>query len=173
MTAGQGGRDSERPDQPHHLLEEPFTMNRSISTLAHMSTLATLTVALLAAASAFAQTTDNGGLLRDTAGKTLYTFDKDAAQESRCFDACAVAWPPFMAPEGAKAQGKLAPIARKGGGQQWALEGKPLYYFAGDAKPGDVNGDKSGGVWHVVKTGHADKRAAAPATSGYGSSTTY
>jgi predicted lipoprotein with Yx(FWY)xxD motif len=149
-------------------------MKRSFSTLANMTTLATLTVALLAAASALAQTTDAGGLLRDATGKTLYTFDKDAAQESRCFDACAVAWPPFMAPEGAKAQGKLAPIARKGGGQQWAIDGKPLYFFAGDAKPGDTAGDGSGGVWHVIKTGAAEsKRAVAPATSGYGSSTTY
>jgi predicted lipoprotein with Yx(FWY)xxD motif len=50
-------------------------MNRSFSTLANIAAFATLTVALLAAASAFAQTTDSGGLLRDKAGKTLYTFD--------------------------------------------------------------------------------------------------
>jgi predicted lipoprotein with Yx(FWY)xxD motif len=148
-------------------------MTPSLFTLARAATLATFTIAVLGAASALAQTADDGGLLRDAAGKTLYTFDKDAANESRCFDACAVAWPPFMAPEGAKAQGKLTPVARKGGGLQWALDGKPLYYFAGDAKPGDANGDRSGGVWHVVKTGNADKRAAAPATAGYGSSTTY
>jgi predicted lipoprotein with Yx(FWY)xxD motif len=150
-------------------------MTSSLYTLARAATFATFTIAVLAAAtSALAQTTDSGGLLRDAAGRTLYTFDKDAAQESRCFDACAVAWPAFMAADGAKAQGKLVPIARKGGGQQWAFDGKPLYFFAGDAKPGDVNGDKSGGVWHVVKTGTAEsKRAVVPATSGYGSSSTY
>jgi predicted lipoprotein with Yx(FWY)xxD motif len=149
-------------------------MTPLLFTLARVASLATFTIAVLGAATALAQTSDSGGLLRDAAGKTLYTFDKDAAQESRCFDACAVAWPPFMAPDGAKAQGKLAPIARKGGGQQWALDGKPLYFFAGDAKPGDANGDKSGGVWHVVKAGTAEsKRAVAPATTGYGSSTTY
>jgi predicted lipoprotein with Yx(FWY)xxD motif len=146
-------------------------MTTSFSTLARITTLSALTVALLGAASAFAQTTDSGGLLRDAAGRTLYTFDQDTANESRCFDGCAAAWPPFMAAEGAKAQGKLAPIARKGGGQQWAFDGKPLYYFAGDAKPGDASGDNSGGVWHVVKPGAASRRAAASSGGGYPSST--
>jgi predicted lipoprotein with Yx(FWY)xxD motif len=148
-------------------------MKRSFSTLANIAAFATLTVALLAAASAFAQTNDTGGLLRDKAGKTLYTFDKDAASESRCFDGCAAAWPPFMAAEGAAAKDKLTLVARKGGGLQWAWGGKPLYYFAGDTKPGDVSGDGSGGVWHVIKIGAAEKRAAAPAQAGYGSNTTY
>ncbi len=145
-------------------------MKRSFSTLAHITAFATLTVALLAAASAFAQTSDSGGLLRDAAGKTLYTFDKDAANESRCFDGCAAAWPPFMAADGAQAKDKLTLVARKGGGMQWAYNGKPLYTFAGDAKPGDVSGDGSGGVWHVVKTGATPKRAAVPVT-GYNSTT--
>ena len=82
-------------------------MNRSYSTLAHIAAFATLTVALLAAASAFAQTTDAGGLLRDKTGKTLYTFDKDSGGESHCFDGCAAAWPPFMAADGAQAKDKL------------------------------------------------------------------
>jgi predicted lipoprotein with Yx(FWY)xxD motif len=145
-------------------------MKSSFSQLANIVAFATLTVALLAAASAFAQTTDSAGLLRDKDGKTLYTFDKDAANESRCFDGCAAAWPPFMAAAGAQPKDKLTLVARKGGGQQWAFDGKPLYYFAGDAKPGDVGGDGSGGVWHVVKTGAVEKRAAAP-TPGYNSST--
>lgn len=137
-------------------------MKPSFSTLANIAALSTLTIALLAAASTFAQTTDSGGLLRDKAGITLYTFDNDAAGESRCFDGCAAAWPPFMATDGAQAKDKLTLIARKGGGMQWALDGKPLYYFAGDAKPGDASGNGSGGVWHVIKTGAAQKRAAAP-----------
>jgi predicted lipoprotein with Yx(FWY)xxD motif len=148
-------------------------MKRSFSTLANMATLTTLTtvtIALLAAASAFAQTTEAAGLLRDKAGKTLYTFDKDAANESRCFDGCASAWPPFMAADGAQSKDNLTLMARKGGGMQWAFDGKPLYYFAGDAQPGDVSGDGSGGVWHVVKVGAAEKRAAAPA-QGYNRST--
>ncbi len=147
-----------------------FIMKSSFSQLANIAAFATLTVALLAAASAFAQTTDSGGLLRDKAGKTLYTFDKDAANESRCSGGCAAAWPPFMAADGAQAKDKLTLVARKSGGMQWAFDGKPLYYFAGDAKAGDTSGDGSGGVWHVVKSGAAEKRAAAPAP-GYNTST--
>jgi predicted lipoprotein with Yx(FWY)xxD motif len=144
-------------------------MNRSFSTLANIADFTMLTVALLAAASAFAQTTDSGGMLRDKAGKTLYTFDQDAATESRCFDGCATAWPPFMAAVGAQAKDKLTLVARKGGAMQWAWDGKLLYYFAGDAKPGDVGGDGSGGVWHVVKLGQGVKQGAA--TSGYSTAT--
>lgn len=115
-------------------------------------------IACSAATFAIAQTSDTSGLLRDNIGKTLYIFDKDSANESKCFEGCAVAWPPFMAAEGAKAGGKLTLIARKGASaMQWAWDGKPLYYFAGDAQAGEVSGDGSGGVWHVVKTG--EKRA--------------
>ncbi len=150
-------------------------MNRSHSTLSHLAALTVLAIVMLGAASVFAQTTDSNGLLRDKNGMTLYTFDKDASGESRCFDACATAWPPFMAAEGAQAKDKLTLLARKGGGMQWAIDGKPLYTFAGDAKPGETNGDGSGGVWHVVKPGADNKRAAAPKPqgNGYGSSSTY
>ena len=136
------------------------------------STLITLTVALLAAAAAVAQTIDSGGLLRDKTGRTLYTFDKDAANESRCFDGCASAWPPFIAAEGAQAKDQLTLVPRKGDGLQWAFGGKPLYYFAGDAKPGDTSGDGSGGVWHVVKLDASAKGTAAPRL-GYSSGSTY
>ncbi len=126
--------------------------------------LAILTAAALGANPAGAQTTESGGLLRDAAGKTLYTFDKDVAGESRCFDGCAAAWPPFTAAESAKASARLTLVTRKGGDRQWALDGKPLYYFAGDAKPGDATGDGSGGIWHVVRPA-APSAAAAPAAA--------
>ena len=28
--------------------------------------------------------------------------------------------------------------------------GRPLYFYIGDAVPGDTNGDGAGGVWHTV-----------------------
>jgi predicted lipoprotein with Yx(FWY)xxD motif len=100
---------------------------------------------------ASAQTTVKGGVLTDADGKTLYIFDKDAGGVSACYDGCAVNWPPFLAKPDAAAKGNLTLVARKDGQKQWAASGKPLYYFAGDAKPGDTNGDGKGGVWHVVK----------------------
>ena len=48
---------------------------------------------------------------------------------------------------------------------QWAVKGKPLYYFAGDAKPGERNGDGSGGTWHVVGQSAAPQAAPQAAKS--------
>jgi predicted lipoprotein with Yx(FWY)xxD motif len=33
---------------------------------------------------------------------------------------------------------------------QWTYDGKPVYFFKGDAAKGDVTGDGKGGVWHVI-----------------------
>ena len=114
----------------------------------------------LAAQPAAAQTTESAGLLRDSAGRTLYTFDKDGPNESRCFDGCAAAWPPFLASDAAKASGRLTLSARKGGGRQWTWDDKPLYFYAGDTQPGQVTGDGSGGVWHAVRPAEAAKKQA-------------
>ena len=42
-------------------------------------------------------------------------------------------------------------ITREDGAQQTTFKGWPLYLFASDTAPGDVNGDGSGGVWFVAK----------------------
>lgn len=33
---------------------------------------------------------------------------------------------------------------------QWADDGKPLYTYVDDKKPGDVTGDGKNEVWHAV-----------------------
>jgi predicted lipoprotein with Yx(FWY)xxD motif len=95
--------------------------------------------------------TMSNGVLVDGKGMTLYTFDKDGSGVSNCYDGCASSWPPFTAKSGASADGDFTLVARKDGTQQWAFKGKPLYYWAGDANPGDMTGDGVGGVWHVVR----------------------
>lgn len=84
-------------------------------------------------------------------GLTLYTFRKDARNKSNCYGECAQAWPPFTAVKSAKAYGALGIIERKDGSRQWALNGKPLYFWAGDQKRGDATGDGVGGVWDAVR----------------------
>jgi predicted lipoprotein with Yx(FWY)xxD motif len=84
-------------------------------------------------------------------GMTVYTFAKDAENVSNCYDECAVKWPPFMAAEGAPAEGALTVIERKDDTYQWALNGKPLYFWQGDSAKGDATGDGVGGVWAVVR----------------------
>ncbi|PTR21823.1 MULTISPECIES: hypothetical protein [unclassified Pseudomonas] len=91
------------------------------------------------------------GMMTDQKGMTLYTFDKDMGGKSMCNGDCAKYWPPMMAPAGAKAEGKWTVIKRDDGKMQWAYDGKPLYYYEDDKKPGDMTGDKKKDVWHVVR----------------------
>jgi predicted lipoprotein with Yx(FWY)xxD motif len=114
------------------------------------------------------QVAEKNGLLTDGAGRTLYTFDKDATGKSNCSGGCAAAWPPFFAGDAAKDNGPFTIVSRDDGRRQWARDGKALYTFAGDAQPGEANGDGSGGVWHVVSTA-ARRTSAQPSTYGYAS----
>ncbi|MHB2250679.1 COG4315 family predicted lipoprotein [Pseudomonas fitomaticsae] len=90
------------------------------------------------------------GMMVDHKGMTLYTFDKDSGGKSMCNDECAKNWPPLMAPADAKAEGKWTVIKRDDGMMQYAYDGKPLYTFVKDAKPGDMTGDKMKDMWHVI-----------------------
>jgi len=95
-----------------------------------------------------------GKYLTDFAGVTLYIFDKDTALNvSTCDGACAKAWPAYTS--GAVAQKQfptnISVITRTDGSKQFAWMGHPLYYYAGDAKAGDLTGDGIGGIWHIIK----------------------
>jgi predicted lipoprotein with Yx(FWY)xxD motif len=90
------------------------------------------------------------GMMVDHKGMTLYTFDKDSGGKSMCNDECAKNWPPMMAPAGATASGKWSVIKRDDGASQYAYDGKPLYTFVKDKKPGDMVGDNMKDVWHVM-----------------------
>ncbi|HEV8519636.1 MAG TPA: hypothetical protein VGQ54_13765 [Burkholderiales bacterium] len=116
--------------------------------------IAVLILGLAVSGSAFAQNAPakkTGGIMTDNAGKTLYTFDKDAGGKSACNGPCAGNWPPLMAGSDAKASGDWSIITRDDGSKQWAYKGKPLYLWSKDQKPGDMTGDGFNGVWHVVK----------------------
>jgi len=117
--------------------------------LAVLSFVAASALATTAVAQAPAKTMD--GVLTNTAGMTLYTFDKDADGKSACNGPCAANWPPLMAAGDAKASGDWTIVTRDDGGKQWAYKGKPVYLWAKDQKPGDKTGDGFNSVWHVVK----------------------
>ena len=93
------------------------------------------------------------GMMVNTSGMTLYTFDMDAAGsgKSKCNGPCVALWPPVMAAADTKAEGDLSVITRDDGTKQVAYKGKPLYLYKGDAKVGDRTGDNFKDVWHVVK----------------------
>lgn len=110
-----------------------------------------LTLVTGCAATMPAQT--SGGILTNTAGMTLYTFDKDAADSGKsvCNGDCAVKWPPLMASASDKADSGYSIVTRDDGNKQWAYMGKPLYLWFKDQKPGDTTGDGVNNVWHTAK----------------------
>jgi predicted lipoprotein with Yx(FWY)xxD motif len=108
-----------------------------------------------------------GMLLVTTDGNTLYTFSKDTPDVSNCTDsACVAFWPPYTihgTPAAIKGlPGKLGTITLADGTSQLTYNDMPLYTFAIDKNPGDVNGDSLndfGGIWHVVVTAPAQSAA--------------
>lgn len=95
-------------------------------------------------------TIDGKEVLTDANGMTLYTFDKDTAGVSNCYDKCAENWPPLFADAGAAAEGEFTLVTRTDGTVMWAYDGKPLYLWIKDEKPGDTTGDGVNGVWHTA-----------------------
>ena len=114
-----------------------------------------LSAALLGACAAMAAPPAKvaDGVLVGPNGMTLYTFDKDAAGSGKsvCNGGCATNWPPLMAADTDKADGSYSIVTRDDGKKQWAMNGKPLYFWAKDTKPGDKTGDGVMSAWHVVK----------------------
>ncbi len=86
-------------------------------------------------------------------GMTLYTFDRDAAGSGKsvCNGQCATLWPPLHADSSAKPTGPWTVITRDDGKKQWALNGKPVYFFARDTKAGERSGDNFNNVWRLAK----------------------
>lgn len=116
---------------------------------------AALITFLVGSVSAFAAdgpTKKADGVLVAENGMTLYVFDKDMADsgKSNCNGPCLALWPALLAKEVDKAAGDYTIITRDDGAKQWALKGKPLYFWSNDKKPGDKTGDKFKDVWHVI-----------------------
>ena len=92
--------------------------------------------------------TASAELLTGKNGMTLYTLAKDTPGKSACSWYCIKMWPPA---EAGDAEGpQFGAMTREGGARQLTYAGKPLYYFSGDRKPGDANGDGIDQLWRVV-----------------------
>ena len=107
-----------------------------------------------AVAPASVASSELGDIMVDESGMTLYGFTKDADGSPTCQGACADAWPPSLV-DSAELPAGLDPavftVVERPDGRFQLKAGKwPLYRFAGDAAPGDTNGQGSGGVWFVV-----------------------
>ncbi len=99
-----------------------------------------------------------GKFLVDGKGRTLYLFEADKPNMSNCPSACLSIWPGFTA-KGKASVGAGVDAAKVGttkaadGTTLVTYNGHPLYYYAGDQKPGDTTGqdlDQFGAKWYVV-----------------------
>jgi predicted lipoprotein with Yx(FWY)xxD motif len=96
-----------------------------------------------------------GKILTDSGGRTLYFFSNDADGASACTGDCLTTWPVFNSSTASLGTGLVAAdfgsITRGDGSKQTTYKGWPLYYFDGDSKSGNVNGEGVGGIWFVAK----------------------
>ena len=98
--------------------------------------------------------TSLGTILVDQEGFTLYAFLNDTDGESTCTGDCLANWPAVVV-EGDLNVGNLDPaqfstVENPEAGPMLKMGDWPLYRFAGDAAPGDINGQGVGEVWYVV-----------------------
>jgi predicted lipoprotein with Yx(FWY)xxD motif len=101
-----------------------------------------------------------GAYLTDGNGRSLYLLEEDQAGQSTCYEMCVVIWPPFLAgaskptsADPAVQSNLIGSVPRQGGGAQATYNGHPLYYYLGDAAPGQTRGqhvEDSWGEWYLV-----------------------
>ena len=112
---------------------------------------------VLGGIAATAGVTDLGEILVGEDGLSLYGFTNDVDAISACYGTCADAWPPVIVDQDFEVApgldtGIFATTVRDDGSLQLVAGKWPLYFFAGDAAPGDINGQGSGDVWFAVDT---------------------
>ena len=122
---------------------------KKLAPLAAIIALAAVSGCAMYGSSSPAKTMD--GALVGANGMTLYTFDRDAAGSGKsvCNGPCATNWPPLTA--STSPGGDYSLVTRDDGSTQLAYKGKPLYYWAKDAKPGDRTGDGVNQAWHTAR----------------------
>jgi predicted lipoprotein with Yx(FWY)xxD motif len=100
-----------------------------------------------------------GRVLFDSRGRALYAFTRDKRGKSRCYGACAAAWPVYYS-KGTLRAGKgvkqrlIGTRRRRNGRRQVTYNGWPLYFYVGDLKVGQIrcqNVVEFGGTWLVVR----------------------
>ncbi|WDN52079.1 hypothetical protein [Streptomyces clavuligerus] len=96
-----------------------------------------------------------GRILVDGTGRTLYAFTQDRPGTGTCAADCVAAWPaltstrPVTAGPGTR-PALLTRTAHTTGAEQAVYGDWPLYYYVGDALPGDTNGQGVDGEWFTL-----------------------
>jgi predicted lipoprotein with Yx(FWY)xxD motif len=98
-----------------------------------------------------------GPVLFDGHNRALYLFTRDPRRKTRCYGACADAWPPFYA-KGRPRAGRgvdrdlLGTIERRDGRPQVTYKGQALYFYVDDPRGQVLCNDvvEFGGTWYAV-----------------------
>ncbi len=102
-----------------------------------------------------------GTVLVAANGKTLYRYTPDSKGVNRCSSnaTCNKYWPALLVKPGVRptagsgvSASLLGTIKAGHGLRQVTYAGWPLYYFAGDKRAGQVNGEDFQQSWYVVDT---------------------
>jgi len=114
-----------------------------------------------------------GTILVASNGMTLYRYTPDKKNVSTCSGACAAYWPPLVLKAGAKptagsgaTASLLGTTKRSNGAMQVTYAGWPLYYYAGDKKIAQTNGQGFEKTWYVVGTTGALVKSAVSSSGG-------
>src|SRR5262245_33232276 len=109
-----------------------------------------------------------GRIIVDSHGRALYLFGHDRHGKSSCYGMCATYWPALIthgkprAINGAHGA-LLGTTRRRNGSMQVTYNRHPLYYYAGDSRPGQIAGAGQiafGGRWDPVSaTGRAVRKS--------------
>jgi len=101
-----------------------------------------------------------GRILFSAGGRAIYLFAKEQGSKSRCYGACARAWPPVLTRGTPRARAgvdasKLGTTKRRDGKTQVTYNGHPLYYYVHDSvnQVGCQDVAEFGGKWYVVSPG--------------------
>jgi predicted lipoprotein with Yx(FWY)xxD motif len=106
-----------------------------------------------------ARSSSFGKAIFDGRGFVLYAFTRDK-RASACYGACGKAWPPYFAPKGELRVGAglkrslLGTVRRRNGRRQVTYAGKPLYFYVGDTRPGQIlcqDVVEFGGRWLILR----------------------
>lgn len=140
-------------------------MSKRLRRLVLCSAIATAVAvpAIAVAASSTVLTTHQvtrGTVLASPSGLTLYGFVADGKGKPTCYGGCASVWPPLIAngtpavKSGSGLSSKLVGRVKRTNGQyQVTYNGRPLYRYSGDKKPGTQNGQNRkqfGNFWYVI-----------------------
>jgi len=120
---------------------------------------------------------DLGKILVNSAGHTVYLFNKDTGSKSMCSGGCAAEWAPVTSGKPTAGTGvtasKLGTTMRSDGSKQVTYNGHPLYTFVGDSKAGDTAGqglNDFGASWWAVSPSGSEVTGGGSGSSSGGSS---